>query len=166
MKIENRKLMYRQHPFLALLNQHLRAIDKLCGLFARGNKMDFEDLRQDAIINLWIGWKKYKPLCQSVTWVWRIVLNTCISWQRRNRRYQSGNIIPYADYSNDSTDTYLHQELSELIALLPEKDQKLIALYLDGWKLQEIAQMLSTTETNIQTRIYRIKKQIKKLSNE
>ncbi|MCQ2278462.1 MAG: sigma-70 family RNA polymerase sigma factor [Bacteroidales bacterium] len=162
MKIENRS----QHPFLTLLDQHHRAIDKLCWAFARGNEMDYEDLRQDAIVNLWVGWKNYKPLCQSVTWVWRIVLNTCISWQRRNRRYQSINSISYADYSDDSTETYLHQELSELIALLPEKDQQLLALYMDGWKLQEIAQMLSTTETNIQTRIYRIKKQINRLSNE
>lgn len=158
--------MYHQHPFLTLLDQHHRAIDKLCRRFARGNEMDYEDLRQDAIVNLWIGWKKYRPLCRSVTWVWRIVLNTCISWQRRNNRYQSCNNILYADYPNDSTDASMHQELSELITLLPEKDQQLIELYLDGWKLQEIALMLSTTETNIQTRIYRIKKQINKLSNE
>lgn len=50
--------MYNQHPFLDLLNQHHRAIDKLCRRFARGNEMDYEDLRQDAIVNLWIGWKK------------------------------------------------------------------------------------------------------------
>lgn len=158
--------MYHQHPFLDLLDQHRRAIDKLCRKFARGNEMDYEDLRQEAIVNLWIGWKKYRPLCRSVTWVWRIVLNTCISWQRRNSRHQICDNILCVDYPEDSTGASMRQELSELIALLPEKDQRLIELYLDGWKLQEIAQMLSTTETNIQTRIYRIKKQINRLSDE
>lgn len=158
--------MYHQHPFLDLLDQHRRAIDKLCRKFARGNEVDYEDLRQDAIVNLWIGWKSYRPMGQSVTWVWRIVLNSCISWQRRNSRYQNCSNASYADCPEDQTDARMHQELSELITLLPEKDQQLIELYLDGWKLQEIAQMLSSTETNIQTRIYRIKKQIIKLSNE
>ncbi len=158
--------MNPKHPFLNLIDQHSRAIDKLCRSFAKGNEMDFEDLRQEAIVNLWISWQNYRPTYKPITWVWRIVLNTGISWQRRNNQHQNCQFVSYSDYTAAAPDTSQLQALTEIIALLPEKDQQLIRLYLDGWKQSEIAQMLSTTETNIQTRIHRIKKQINNLSNE
>lgn len=156
----------QKHPFLTLLEQHSRAIDRVCRSFAKDNEMDFEDLRQETIVNLWIGWQEYQPRYKSVTWVWRIAVNTGISWQRRNLRHQQYECVAYADYAEVLPDASHLQELMELIALLPAKDQHLMKLYLDGWKLGEIAQMLATTETNIQTRIYRIKNHLKELSNE
>lgn len=151
---------------MSLIDQHSRAIDKLCRSFAKGNEMDFEDLRQEAIVNLWISWQNYRPTYKPITWVWRIVLNTGISWQRRNSQHRNCQFVSYSDYTVVAPDTSQLQALTETIALLPEKDQQLIRLYLDGWKQSEIAQMLSTTETNIQTRIHRIRKQLNDLSNE
>lgn len=158
--------MHQQHPFLKLLDQHSRAIDRLCKSFAKGDEMEYEDMRQEAIINLWIGWQRYQHTYKPITWVWRIVLNTCISWQRSNSKHKNGNTTLNFDLPVSTSESVAHQTLLELISLLPVKDQQLIGLYLDGWNLNEIAQMLSTTETNIQTRIYRIKKQLNKLSNE
>lgn len=154
------------HPFLLLIEQHAKAIDRVCRSFARGNEMDFEDLRQETIVNLWIGWQRYQPRSKAVTWVWRIALNTCISWQRKDSRHQEAEIVGCADYAESTSEKERLQHLAELIALLPSRDQQLIRLYLDGWKQHEIAQMLSTTESNVQTRIYRIKNQLKEMSHE
>ena len=54
--------------------------------------------------------------------------------------------------------------LYELIRQLPDKDQKLLRLYLDGWKQDEIGEMLGISETNVQTRMSRIKNKLKDLS--
>lgn len=54
--------------------------------------------------------------------------------------------------------------LYELIRQLPDKDQKLLRLYLDGWKHDEIGEMLGISETNVQTRMSRIKQKLRKLS--
>ena len=68
--------------------------------------------------------------------------------------------IPHQTDSHDAI-----EELNALMQQLPAKDKKLLRLYLEGWKQQELAQMLSTTETNIQTRIARIKKKLSAISN-
>ena len=54
--------------------------------------------------------------------------------------------------------------LHDLIRQLPAKDQKLLRLYLDGWKQDEIGEMLGISETNVQTRISRIKQKLRNLS--
>ena len=64
-------------------------------------------------------------------------------------------------------DTVTREEracLYELIRQLPAKDQKLLRLYLEGWKQDEIGEMLGISESNVQTRMSRIKQKLRNLS--
>lgn len=55
--------------------------------------------------------------------------------------------------------------LKALIALLPQKDQRLINLYLDGFSTEEIGRLTGISQTNVTTRINRIKEKLKKINN-
>ncbi len=152
-----------QHPFLTLIETHSAAIDRVCRSFCHTME-DCEDLRQDIIVNLWLGWSRYRPTAKPVTWVWRVAVNTGISWRRHRQRQVETTPLEGLELPDEGIDRENREWLRELIRQLPTKDQKLLRLYLDGWKQDEIGEMLGMSETNVQTRMSRIKQKLRKLS--
>ena len=148
-----------QHPFLQLVEEHSGAIERICRSFCRTDE-EREDLRQDIILNLWQGWQHYQPKARSVTWVWRVAMNTAISQRRRQQRQVETESLLAIDYPEDVADHESQEFLNSLIVRLPYPDQQLLHLYLDGWKQAEIAAMLNLSVTNVQTRISRIKQKL------
>lgn len=151
-----------QHPFLTLVEKHSAAIDAVCRSFCH-RREDREDLRQDIIVNLWQGWQHYRPQAKAVTWVWRVAVNTGISWWRHSKRQVETTAIDRLDFAEDLTDREAAERLHELVGRLPQRDRQLIQLYLDGWKQGEIGEMLGISETNVQTRMVRIKAKLRKM---
>ncbi len=152
-----------QHPFLTLIESHTAAIDRVCRSFCHTTE-DREDLRQDIIMNLWLGWSSYRPTAKPVTWVWRVAVNTGISWRRHRQRQVETMPIEGLEMPDEGIDSEERKWLYELIRQLPAKDQKLLRLYLEGWKQDEIGEMLGISETNVQTRMSRIKQKLRNLS--
>ena len=153
----------KQHPFLALVEEHAGAINRVCRSFCHTAE-DREDLRQDIIMNLWLGWSRYRPAAKPVTWVWRVAVNTGISWLRHRNRQVETAPLEGIEIPDEGIDSEKRKWLYELIRQLPAKDQKLLRLYLDGWKQNEIGEMLGISETNVQTRMSRIKQKLRNLS--
>lgn len=152
-----------EHPFVELIERHGAVIGRICRSFCPSGD-DYEDLRQEVLINLWRGWKTYRPDHKAITWVYRVALNTAISWRRRKKRQVV--MLPLVDF--DLPDDTVMQEqtshLKALIAQLPPGDQRLVSLYLDGFTTDEIAHLLGVSRTNVTTRIGRIKEKLKKLN--
>ena len=157
----NRGMM--QHPFLTLVETHSAAIDRVCWSFCHTTE-DHEDLRQDIIMNLWLGWSRYRPTAKPVTWVWRVAVNTGISWLRHRQRQVETMPLEGLEVPDDTMTREERMYLYELIRQLPARDQKLLRLYLEGWKQDEIGEMLGISETNVQTRMSRIKQKLRNLS--
>ena len=153
----------KQHPFLALVEEHSGAINRVCRSFCRTAE-DREDLRQDIIMNLWLGWSRYRSIAKPVTWVWRVAVNTGISWLRHRQRQVETVPIEGLEMPDDTVSREERAYLLELIHQLTDKDQQLLRLYLDGWKQAEIGEMLGVSESVVQTRMSRIKKKLKDLS--
>ena len=55
--------------------------------------------------------------------------------------------------------------LKVLIAQLSVGEQRLINLYLDGFTTEEIGRLLGISQTNVTTRINRIKEKLKKINS-
>ena len=151
-----------QHPFLTLVEKNSAAIDRVCRSFCH-RREDREDLRQDIVANLWQGWQHYRPQARPVTWVWRVAVNTGISWLRHRKRQVETQPLEAIDMPEDLTDREAAERLHELVGRLPQRDRQLIQLYLDGWKQGEIGEMLGISETNVQTRMARIKAKLRKM---
>ena len=152
-----------EHPFVELIERHDAVIGSICRSFCSYGD-DYEDLRQEVLINLWRGWKTYRPNHKAITWVYRVALNTAISWRRRRKRHVE--TLPLVDFDLPD-DTDLQEQsahLKALIAQLQMGDQRLVSLYLDGFATDEIARLLGISRTNVTTRIGRIKEKLKKLN--
>lgn len=149
-----------------MVTNHTALIDKICRSFCGDNIEDNEDLRQDIILNLWRGWKHWKPYHKPITWIYRVAMNTAISW-RRNRLKQI-ETQPLYDYDipQDDNNKEAIEQLYNLILQLPAYDQKLLQLYIEGWSGCEIAKMMHISESNVTTRVARIKEKLKELNSE
>ena len=145
-----------EHPFIAMIERHAAAIDSVCRSFC-SRQEDREDLRQDILLHLWQGWKNYRPDHGSITWLYRVALNTAISWRRHQKRQVETMPIDDFDFPEDPVLREQAAYLNELIAQLPKNDQRMLRLYLDGFSTSEIAKVMKISQTNVTTRIGRIK---------
>lgn len=116
-------------------------------------------------MHLWVGWKDYRPENKPVTWVYRVALNTAISWRRRRQRQLEALPLEGFDLPEDNALREHSLHLKALIAMLPRDDQRLINLYLDGFSTDEIGQLMGISQTNVTTRIARIKDKLRKINN-
>ena len=153
-----------EHPFIELIERHEAAIGRVCRSFC-STAEDREDLRQEILLNLWRGWKRYRPDHKAVTWVYRVALNTAISWRRHRRRQIETLPLDGFDLPEDTALREQSAHLKALIAQLPASDRRLINLYLDGFTTEEIGRLTGISQTNVTTRIGRIKEKLRKIKD-
>lgn len=73
-----------ERRFLEISRSQSNLIASICLSFA-GDREEFEDLRQDTLLNIWRGIGSFRSQCSISTWVYRVALNTCVSSQRKRK---------------------------------------------------------------------------------
>ena len=152
--------------FLSVIESNKGILYKITNSYCQ-NRDDREDLIQEIIIQLWKSFDKYNDEYKYSTWIYRIALNVAISFYRtENRRKTISNVLPerllnYTDLNVlDETDVqinFLQQFISELKVL----DKALMLLYLEEKSYREISEIIGLSETNVATKIGRIKTLLK-----
>lgn len=148
-----------EHLFIQTITRHRGAIERVCRTF--GRSADLDDLRQEVLLGLWGAWKRHRPQEPSVAWVWRVATNCCISWWRSRKRQIPTEPLFDFDLPDDDSLRQQSYHLRQMIALLPQDEQRLIGLYLDGWTTREISVILGISESNVTTRMSRIRQKLK-----
>ena len=155
-----------QERFLDLIKANQGMIYKICNAYCK-SKADREDLAQEIIFHLWKGSPQYKPDLKFSTWMYRVALNVAISWYRRTKK--TGNTLPVSEnhLGIESPEPEIPDRrsdaalLQEQVAALPELDRALILLYFEEKSYREIAEIIGITETNVATKVSRIKEKLK-----
>ncbi|GAB3919278.1 RNA polymerase sigma factor [Larkinella terrae] len=158
------KLQPEKDQFLALIEDHKKIIFKVCNAYCKDSE-DRKDLVQEVIIQLWQSFGRYNDQYKLSTWIYRIALNVAISFYRtertRKNRTQSIHdaIIEIGDETQDteSNSGLLHRFINQL----DELNRALMILYLDEKSYREISEILGISETNVATKINRIKQKLK-----
>lgn len=151
--------------FLDLLDTHKGILYTIARAYAR-TKEDREDLTQEITLQLWRTLDRYDGRTQWSTWIYRVALNTAISYHRRRqtRRRQAEEWAVLFRYEDDGTTEEADPRLARLQAFIQELkplDKALILLYLDGKSQREMAEIMGLTPTNISTKVNRIKQRLK-----
>ena len=73
-----------QKEFLSVIKEYERVIYKVCYPYTTRNAT-LGDLYQEVILNLWKAYPKFRKECKISTWMYRIALNTCISFIRKEK---------------------------------------------------------------------------------
>ena len=159
-----------KETFLRLLEEHKGIIIKICNAYCQA-KDDKEDLSQEIVYNLWKAFANYTPDHKFSTWLYRVALNVAISYYRKEKR--SLQYTPYDEnlivFSEEGYNKELEGNLlllQQFIFELKEIDKSIMLLYLDDKSYHEIAEITGISETNVATKINRIKRNLKaKFSN-
>jgi len=152
--------------FIEIISQNKKLIFKVCNSYCR-NTDDRQDLVQEVIIRLWQSFGKYDERYKLSTWMYRIALNTAISHYRSGKRKNASTISIHEsliDIADENPETELDDNVKQLYAFINQLDElnrALMILYLDDNSYREIAEVLGITETNVATRISRVKQQLK-----
>ncbi len=157
-----------KETFLRLLDEHGGIIRRVATGYAR-NVADRHDLMQEITLQLWKAYPRYAPERPFSTWMYRIALNVAISSLRRislpSRQTISldENEIELVDESINLTQPDERVLLlQKVIDSLPSLDRALLLLYLDERSYREIAAILGITETNVATKLSRLKKTVRR----
>lgn len=159
----------RQDRFLPLLEEHKKILYKVASSYCR-NDADRQDLIQEIAAQLWRSFDRYDERYRFSTWMYRIALNVAISFYRSESRRKrdtvpaEDSILEIADARGSLEEDENLRILQRLISQLDELDRALIILYLDGNRYDTIAEILGISETNVGTKINRIKQKLRDLA--
>ena len=155
-----------EKDFLMMIEAQKRTIYKVCYIYANDHD-DLNDLFQETVLNLWKSFPRYRGDSKLTTWVYRIAMNTCITFLRRsNARPQTVPMTAnVAQLEADEDTTGQLRELYRLINQLGKLERALILLWLEERSYEEIADILGITKTNVAVKLNRTKEKLKKMSN-
>lgn len=152
--------------FISVIKENQKLIYKICYSYC-SNQDNRKDLQQEILLQLWSSFPKFDGRVKVSTWMYRIALNTAISFYRNDCKHSNKrasideSIISISDLEVDTEKDENIKLLFLFIEQLNELDKALILLYLDDNKYNEIADILGISETNVATKISRIKKKLK-----
>ncbi len=126
------------------------------------------DLFQDILINLWKGFSKFRGESNIKTWIYRVSLNTCISSDRKKKR--KGETVPLDMninlFDDSQEDTKQIRMLQGRISRLGPFDRAIVLLWLENLSYDEIGAIVGITAKNVSVRLFRIKEQLRNMSDE
>ena len=153
--------------FLRLVDQHRGIIRKVA--FGYTSSMaDQHDLTQEIMLQLWKAYPRYSPERPFSTWMYRIAFNVAISFLRRNTRPIRQTValdeveheLPAESAGKPDLDERIAL-LQKAIATLDPLNRALLLLYLDDHSHRDIATILGITETNVATKLSRLKERLR-----
>lgn len=156
----------RQNQFSELLEQHYGIVGKVARTYC-WHPDDRDELSQEIITQLWRAFSSYDDTRQFSTWMYRVALNVSISWVRRNSIRQQ-HMIALGDGVHDVADPQGNSAIDDrivflkaFISKLDPLNRALMLLYLEERRYREIAEILGISETNVATKISRLKQRIR-----
>lgn len=153
--------------FISVIKDHKNLIFKICYSYCK-NPENRKDLQQEILMQLWSSFSKFDGHVKISTWIYKIALNTAIFYYRNDCKHNDkkvtidASIISLSNFESDGSEIDENIiMLNQFIERLNEMDKALILLYLDDNKYKDIADILGISESNVATKINRIKKNLK-----
>ena len=126
-----------------------------CGLLRE--PQDRMDAVQDAILKAWCNLRKLRDEEYFDTWLIRILINEC-----HNRHRTQARFVPLESAPEPSEPQQANPQLRDAVYALPPKLRIPILLhYMEGYRTDEIAQMLRLPGGTVRSRLRRARTMLK-----
>ena len=120
-----------------MVEEHKSTIFTVCYMFSK-DQDEVNDLFQEVLINLWKGLESFKGESHIKTWIYRVSLNTCITYERKKKR----DALPLEFF-----------------------DRAIVLLWLESLSYEEIAAITGISVKAVSMRLLRIKRQLKDMND-
>jgi RNA polymerase sigma-70 factor, ECF subfamily len=160
----------KEEQFRKIVEEQQERVWNICRHYARSVD-DTKDLQQEVMINVWRNLGSFRGDAALSTWIYRIAVNTCLSFIMKENRRSSFNLS--LDHKNveqlmheDETSEKLveEQQLDELhntINQLTVIDKLLISLSIEKVTTRDMADIIGITEPNVRTKLHRIREELR-----
>jgi RNA polymerase sigma factor (sigma-70 family) len=150
--------------FAALVSPHAEAMARVAAALV--GAADAEDAAQEALLRAWRGWPALREPAAARTWLLRITVNVCRSWQAGHFGTRQRSTEPIDNDSSDVLSAYAHDPGSSnhaamldlykaLSGLDPDLRQVVALRYFAGMDATEIGTLLEIPPPTIRTRLRR-----------
>lgn len=148
--------------FERLVMEHKSTIYSVCFMFTE-TKAEADDLFQEVLISLWQGLTSFRGDSNMKSWIYRVSMNTCISYKRKKRvktvalEFSPDALVP------DSPESRQARMLHDRISKLEPFDRAIVMLWLEDLAYDEIAAIIGISAKAVGVRLVRIKEKLKSL---
>ena len=114
-----------------------------------------EDCVQEAYLRAFRAWPRWRADAPAEAWLHRIAINVAVSYRRRERRREVGELIRRLGVpaDPDPTESVVPELVRELRALPPKQAAALVLRHLHGYSNREIAHALGVPERTMASRL-------------
>ncbi|MBD8003385.1 sigma-70 family RNA polymerase sigma factor [Phocaeicola faecium] len=153
----------KETDFIRILKEYKTTIYTVCFMFSK-DKDEVNDIYQEVSINLWKGFDNFAQKSEMKTWIYRISLNTCISFDRKKKRRKTVPLTVDIDLFEDNDhESKQIKALYNRINRLEPFDRAIILLWLENLPYDEIGAIVGISTKNVSVRLSRIREQLKNM---
>ena len=157
------KMNKKETDFIRILKEYKTTIYTVCFMFSK-DKDEVNDMYQEVTINLWKGFDNFAQKSEMKTWIYRISLNTCISFDRKKKRRKTVPLTVDIDLFEDNDhESKQIKALYNRINRLEPFDRAIILLWLENLPYDEIGAIVGISTKNVSVRLSRIREQLKNM---
>jgi RNA polymerase sigma-70 factor (ECF subfamily) len=179
-RADDRELVRRaQHDdkeaFEILVGRHQNRVLAVAGGILR-NKEDVEDIAQQVFLKAYFSLKRFDQRAAFSTWLYKITVNECWDLLRKRkvrpllyeaelsedqaRQYQASEDV--ADGAPDVSERLAsQQQVEKLLDCLEERDRMMLILKeVQGFSVEEIAEILEINGNTVKVRLFRARQKI------
>ena len=133
-----------EKAFDRLYEKYHLPVYTICYRYTR-NEADAIDLTQEVFIKVYRNLQKFRLQSKVFTWLYRIAINTCISFKRKERPFERlPAAVPQTRSSRERIG--LKMAIDEALGKLPDRQRMTFILrHYDGYTFEEIGRMMGIT---------------------
>ena len=159
--------MNKEALFKEIFKSNSKKIYHLCYGYT-GDDDAANDLMQDTFMKVWQNLDKFRNQAMISTWIYRIAVNTCLSWLRVEKRQAKDQLTDSIIENKEEEVSEKHDQVALLykcISQLEETERIIISMVLEELPYSEIAEISGVSEGNLRVKIHRIKHKLTEIYN-
>ena len=159
--------MSKEILFKEIFEANSKKIYHLCYGYT-GDDDSANDRMQETFMKVWQNLDKFRNQALISTWIYRIAVNTCLSYLRVEKKHQKDELTDNIIETKSEEISEKNEQVSSLykcIAQLEENERIIITMVLDELPYAEIAAISGISEGNLRVKIHRIKQKLTEIYN-
>jgi RNA polymerase sigma factor (sigma-70 family) len=160
-------MVNKEQIFKEIFEANSKKIYHLCFGYT-GDDAAANDLLQETFLKVWQNLDKFRNQSMISTWIYRIAVNTCLTYLKKEKRQAKEELTPNIIESKEDLISEKQEQIKTLyqcIALLDENERLIITMVMDEVPYAEIAEISGISEGNLRVKIHRIKHKLTELYN-
>nr|WP_294894201.1 RNA polymerase sigma factor [uncultured Pedobacter sp.] len=158
----------KEQVFQEIFKANSKKIYHLC-LGYTGDSDSANDLLQETFLKVWQNLEKFRNQAMISTWIYRIAVNTCLTYLKKEKRAGKEELTPNIIENKEEEISEKNEQVATLykcIAQLDENERIIITMVMDEIPYPEIAEVSGISEGNLRVKIHRIKHKLTELYNQ